>query len=81
MGSSRWKKNIVAVISQDRVIDDKFKRQIKNLLKQIFQYTSNCSKVFEYLPTLFLQYTQSNNFSKFFKKNNFSVDCTVLHTN
>ena len=30
MGASRWKKNIVAVISQDRVIDDKFKRQIKN---------------------------------------------------
>ena len=80
-GASRWKENIGAVISQDRVIDDKFKRQIKNLLTRIFQCISNWSKVFEYLPTLFLQSTQSNNFSKFFKKNNFSVDCTVLYAN
>ena len=47
--------NIVAVITQDRVIDDNLKRQIKNqtlctcrlfLLTKIFQYTSNWSKVF-----------------------------------
>ena len=47
--------NIIAVITQDRVIDDNLKRQIKNrtlctirlfLPTKIFQYTSNCSKVF-----------------------------------
>ena len=47
--------NIVAVITQDRVIDDNLKRQIKNqtlctcrlfLLTQIFQYISYWSKVF-----------------------------------
>ena len=73
-GASNWRKNIVAVITQDRVIDDNLKRQIKNrtlytcrlfLLTRIFQYISNWSKVFEHLPTLFLQYTQSTNFSKF----------------
>ena len=46
------------------VIDDNLKRQIKNrtlyvcrlfLLIRIFQYISNWSKVFEHLPTLFLQ--------------------------
>ena len=64
--ASHWRKNIVAVITQDRVIDDNLKRQIKNrtlyacrlfLLTQNFQYISNWSKVFEHLPTLFLQYT------------------------
>ena len=58
-------KNIVAVIAQDRVIDYNLKRQIKNrtlyacrlfLLTQNFQYIGNWSKVFEHLPTLFLQY-------------------------
>ena len=29
-GASHWMKNMVAVITQDRVIDDNFKRQIKN---------------------------------------------------
>ena len=29
-GTSHWKKNIVAVITQDRMIDDNLKRQIKN---------------------------------------------------
>ena len=45
-----WMKNIVAVITQDRVIDGNLKKQIKNrtllscrllLLTGIFQYTSN----------------------------------------
>ena len=58
--------NIIAVITQDRVIDGSLKRQIKNrtsytcqlfLLNQTFQYISNWAKVFEHLPTLFLQYT------------------------
>ena len=65
-GASHWRKNIVAVITQDRVIDDNLKRQIKSrtlhacrllLLTRIFQYISNWSKVFEHLPNLFLQYT------------------------
>ena len=64
-GASHWRKNIVAVITQERVIDGNLKGQIKNgtlctcrlfLLTQIFQYISNWSKVFELLPTLFLQY-------------------------
>ena len=47
--------NIVVVITQDRVIDDNLKRQIKNqtlytcrlfLQTRIFQYISNWSKVF-----------------------------------
>ena len=29
-GASHWRKNIVAVITQDRVIDDNLRRQIKN---------------------------------------------------
>ena len=51
--------NIVAVITEDRLIDEKLKRKIKTrtLYTQIFQYIGNWSKVFEYLPTLFLQYT------------------------
>ena len=61
-----WRKNIVAIITQDRVIDDNLKRQIKNrtlhtcrlfLLTWSFQYISNWSKVLELLPTLYLQYT------------------------
>ena len=73
--ASNWRKNIASVITQDRVIDDSLKRQIKSrtlyacilfLLTRIFQYNSNWSKVFEHLSALFLQYTQSNNFSKFF---------------
>ena len=45
-------KNIIAVITQNREIDDNLERQIKNqtlctyLLTQIFQDTSNWSKVF-----------------------------------
>ena len=45
-------KNIIAVITQNREIDGNLERQIKNqtlctyLLTQIFQYTSNWSKVF-----------------------------------
>ena len=47
--------NIAAVITQDRVIDDNLKSQIKNKtlctcrlfpLTKIFQYISNWSKVF-----------------------------------
>ena len=64
-GASHWRNNIVAVITQDRVIDDNLKRQIKNrtlhtcrlfLLTRVFQYIGNWSKVFEHLPTLFRQY-------------------------
>ena len=64
-GPLHWRKSIVAVITQDRMIDDNLKRQIENrtlytcilfLLTRTFQYISNWSKVFEYLPTLFLQY-------------------------
>ena len=89
-GALHWRKNIVAVIAQDRVIDDRLKRQIKSrtlytcrlfLLTRIFQYISNWSKVFEHLPTLFIQYTQSNDFSKFFQINNFSVDYAGLYIN
>ena len=87
-GASHQRENIVAVVTQDKVIDDNFKRQIKNrtlytsrlfLLTRIFQYISNWSKVFDHLPTLFLQYTQGNNFPKFFQINNFSVDYAALY--
>ena len=73
--ASHWRKNIVAVIPQDRVIDDNLKRQIKNrtlyicrlwLLICIFQYISNWPTLFEHLSTLFLQYTLSNNFLNLF---------------
>ena len=49
---------IVAFITQDRVTDDNLKLQIENLTLYtlIFQYISNWSKVFEHLPTLFLQH-------------------------
>ena len=61
-----WRENIVAIITQDRVIDDNLKRQIKNrnlhtcrllLLTWSFQYIGNWPKVLELLPTLYLQYT------------------------
>ena len=61
-GAEHWKENIVAVITQDRLIDDNLKRQIKNrtlytrrsfLLSRTFQYISNWSKVFEFLRTLY----------------------------
>ena len=67
-----------------------FERQIKNrtlytcrlfLLTRIFGCISNWSKVLEHLPTLFLQSTQSNNFSKFSQINNFSVDYAGLYIN
>ena len=54
-GALTLEKNIIAVVTQDRVIDANFERQIKNrtlctcrlfLLTYIFQYTSNLSKVF-----------------------------------
>ena len=57
---------IIAVVTQDRLINDNFKRQIKNrtlctcrllLLTYIFQYTSSYSKIFQLLPTLFVHYT------------------------
>ena len=60
------KKNIAAVIIQERVTDDNLKKQIKNqilctcrlfLLNRIFQYITNWSKIFEHLTTLLLQYT------------------------
>ena len=55
-GGLHWRKNIVAVITQDRVIDDNLKRKIKNrtlyacglfLLTRISQYINNWSKVVE----------------------------------
>ena len=52
-GASYCRKNIIAVITQDRVIEDNLKRQIK----------------------------KSNNFSKFFQVNNFSVDYAGLYKN
>ena len=68
-GASHWRKNIVAVITQDRVIDDNLKRQIKNrtlhtcrlfLITRIFQYISNWAKLFEHLPlpSFFKIYTE-----------------------
>ena len=54
-GAYHWRKNVVAVITQDRVIDGNLKRQIKNrtlytsrlfLLTWTFQYISNWSKLF-----------------------------------
>ena len=54
-GPNRRRKNIVAVTTQDWVIDDNLKREIKNqtlytcrlfILTWIFQYNSNWSKVF-----------------------------------
>ena len=74
--TSHWRKNVVAVITQDRVLDSNLKKQIKNrtmytcrlfLLTRIFQYISNWSKVFEHLPTPFLQYTWSNIFPNFYR--------------
>ena len=64
-GASHWRKSIVAVITQDRVIDDNLKKQIKNrtlhicrlfLLTRLFQYISNLSKAFEHFfpPTFSL---------------------------
>ena len=81
-GASHWRKNIVAVITQDMVIDDNLKRQIKNrtlyacrliLLTRIFQYISSWAKVFEYLPTLFLQYTWVIIFPNFPRKTIFQL--------
>ena len=53
-GASHSRKISVAVISQDRVIVDNLKRQIKNRTLYTGRYISNWSKVFEHLPTLFL---------------------------
>ena len=62
--------NTVAVITQDKVIDDNLKRQIKSqtlctcrlfLLTYIFQYISYSSKVFYLLPNC--QFLMGNNFS------------------
>ena len=89
-GSITLEKKYCCVITQDRVIDDKLKRQIKNqtlytcrlfLRIRIFQYISNWSKVFEHLPNVILQYTQSNNFSTFFQIYNFSVNYVDLYVN
>ena len=51
------------------------------LLTRTFQYISNWLKVFEHLPTLFLQYTQSHNFSNLYQINNSSVDYAGLYLN
>ena len=66
IGAEHWRKNIVAVITQDRVIDGNLKWHIKNrtlhscrlfLLNRIFQYISNWSKAFEILLTLLFRCT------------------------
>ena len=48
--ASHWKKNIVAVITQDWVIDDSLKRQIKNRTLWTCDY-SFLPEVFNMLPT------------------------------
>ena len=77
-GASHWRKNIVAVITQNRVIDEHLKRQIKNLtlytcrsflLNRIFQYIGNWSKVTEYLPTQIIQNHTIANHTKYKKPN------------
>ena len=83
----------MAVITQDRVMDDNLKRQTKNqtlcscklfLLTYGFQYTSNWPKVVQLLPTLFVQYTLTYLASQginFFMVNNFSVYQVGLYIN
>ena len=65
-GASHWRKTLLQLLIK---IDDNLKRQIKNrtlytcrlfLITRIFKYIGCWSKVFGHLPTLFLQYTQSN---------------------
>ena len=36
--STKWRKNIVAVITRDRVIDSNFKRKIKNRILRLASY-------------------------------------------
>ena len=54
-GALGWRKKFIAVITEEKVIDDKLKRKIRNqtlytcrlfLLTCIYQYISNWSKVF-----------------------------------
>ena len=56
-GASHWRKNIAAVITQDRMINDNWKRKIKNktshtcrlfLPTSLVQYISNWWKAFEH---------------------------------
>ena len=74
-------KNIDAVITQDRVIDDNLKRQIKNrtlntcrlfLLNRIFQYVSNWPKVLNIYPPSFFNINRVVIFPNFPGKQFFS---------
>ena len=72
-----------------QMVDDNLKRQIKNrTLYNFVDYSYqpefvNILAIGQYLSNypnfLFLQYTQSNNFSKFSQINNFSVDYEGLY--
>ena len=81
------RKALLQLLLKIGLIDDNLKGELKTfyncrlfLLARIFQYISNLSKVFDHLPTVFLQYTQSINFSKFLKIINFSVNCAQSWT-
>ena len=78
-----WWNSIVTVIARDRLVDDNFKRQIKNrtlhtcrlfLLTWTFRYISNSSNVFELLFAPFLQHFfiyhswYTSNFESVYKK-------------
>ena len=63
--SSNTKGLTVAVITSDRVINDNLKSQIK------IRILHTC-RLLLLLPTLFLQYTQSNKFRNFSKKDYFT---------
>ena len=87
-GAQHWRKKIAAVITQDRMIDDNLKRQIKNQTlhtcglfqeTQIFKYISNQSKVFELLPTLFFKIHRVINFQITLDKQFFSTSCRFIY--
>ena len=74
-GASHWRKNIVGVVTQDKVIDYNLKRQIKIetlynwrlfLLNQIFQYISNWSKKYLSIsPSSFFNMHRVKSFANF----------------
>ena len=84
------KKNIIAVITRDRLIDENLKRQILKivllctcrlfLLTKIFQYTRDWLKAFQLLRIFFVQYTQLASYCVD-NNNNFSVDQVDLYMN
>ena len=81
-GASHWRKNTVAAITQDRVIDDNLKKQIKSrtlytcrllLLTWIFNILASGQKCFTFYPPSFFNTARVINF-QFFTVNNFLVD-------